>query len=491
MRLVPSDLYLYLRPEPCSRRVYLRQQGVEEAEPGPYEVVLRRLGLRHEQAHLSTFPDYVDLREGGEDKRLKATQEQIAGTAPVLYQPLFSGTVSLRGLECRIVGAPDFLIRQGRTFAVRDSKISRRITEKDHPEIVYQVGLYGWLYEQTTGVQPAGLEVYSGLGEIVDIPYDGGDAAFAALEAVVVAKGAEEEPYGAVGWSKCTSCGFFGHCWTSAEESRDVALVYGVDQGLARQLHDDGIGSFDQLLSAFDEDALTDYQRPWGSRMQRVGKKASSILVRAQAMSTGSEIDLLGAPALPNAPSWVMFDLEGLPPHLDELEKIYLWGLQVFGEDAGPFQAATAGFGTEGDREGWLDFLHLAAAIVDDRGDISFVHWAPYEKTQITRYIERYGDPDGIAARVLENLLDLLPITRASVALPLPSYSLKVVERYVGFEREQTEYGGDWSMAKYIEATETEDEQRRAEVMAEILQYNREDLEATWHVLRWLRAKAR
>lgn len=44
-------------------------------------------------------------------------------------------------------------------------------------------------------------------------------------------------------------------------------------------------------------------------------------------------------------------------------------------------------------------------------------------------------------------------------------------------------------MAKYIEATETEDEQQRAEVMAEILQYNREDLEATWHVLEWLLTK--
>ena len=35
-------------------------------------------------------------------------------------------------------------------------------------------------------------------------------------------------------------------------------------------------------------------------------------------------------------------------------------------------------------------------------------------------------------------------------------------------------------MAKYIEATETEDENLREEVMDQILTYNREDLEATW-----------
>jgi predicted RecB family nuclease len=42
-------------------------------------------------------------------------------------------------------------------------------------------------------------------------------------------------------------------------------------------------------------------------------------------------------------------------------------------------------------------------------------------------------------------------------------------------------------MAKYIEATESEDEARREALMDEILAYNREDLEATWAVLEWLR----
>ena len=84
----------------------------------------------------------------------------------------------------------------------------------------------------------------------------------------------------------------------------------------------------------------------------------------------------------------------------------------------------------------------------------------------------------------------MLPITQKSIALPLPSYSLKVVEQYVGFQRQLEEYGGEWAMAKYIEAVETEDPAARAEVMDQILAYNKEDLEATWAVLEWLRAKS-
>jgi predicted RecB family nuclease len=71
--------------------------------------------------------------------------------------------------------------------------------------------------------------------------------------------------------------------------------------------------------------------------------------------------------------------------------------------------------------------------------------------------------------------------------LPLASYSLKVVEEYVGFQRTQDEYGGSWAMAQYIEATETEDEVTRNKLVDEILKYNEEDLAATWAVLCWLR----
>ena len=219
-----------------------------------------------------------------------------------------------------------------------------------------------------------------------------------------------------------------------------------------------------------------------------MGKKASSILRMAQAMSSGKEI-IIKTPSIPEHANYVMFDLEGMPPFIDELEKIYLWGLQVFGEKQSKFRATTAGFGPEGDKQCWFNFLAICKGIFDKYSDIPFVHWAVYEKTKINMYVKRFGDPEGIADRVLSNLLDLLPITRDSIALPLPSYNLKVVEKYIGFERTQEEYGGEWSMAQYIEAVETEDEDKRQELMDQIMTYNKEDLEATWAVLKWLKTK--
>jgi predicted RecB family nuclease len=199
---------------------------------------------------------------------------------------------------------------------------------------------------------------------------------------------------------------------------------------------------------------------------------------------------ILAAPAIPPFPNYVMFDLEGMPPQFDdELDRIYLWGMQVFGDSPTEFLPSVAGFGTNGDKEGWLDFLGKAEQIFQQYGDLPFVHWAAYEKTYLDRYIKRYGDVNGIAARVKANLLDLLTVARDSVVLPVPSFSLKVIEKYVGYKRTQAVYGGDFSMAMFIEAVETSDEAKRNELMGEILKYKSEDLEATWAVFQWLKSK--
>jgi predicted RecB family nuclease len=105
-------------------------------------------------------------------------------------------------------------------------------------------------------------------------------------------------------------------------------------------------------------------------------------------------------------------------------------------------------------------------------------------------YVDRFGDADGAAARVLGALVDLLPVTRNSIALPIPSYSLKVVEKYVGFRRALPEADGAWAMARYIEATEMNDPAEQAGVLEQIEAYNREDLDATGAVISWLTNRA-
>ena len=490
MYLTASDVYPYFRPSECRLRVYLKARCETEDKPSPYEAVILRLGERHEAAHLASLGAILDLRNGALAERVEATRRAILDGKPsILYHGVLTRAGSILGRTCEIVGEPDFIFvsEPPTRVVIRDCKMAKRINDDDHPEILRQLELYGWLFEDVTTAAAFKLEVLRGDDQLVDIPYNGGGKALAALAKVLVARLLDSEPYEPVGWTRCGHCGFHSRCWTRAEEHRDVALVVDIDRSLALTLHDQNVNGIDELLQTFDEATLAALKRPWGTKQQKVGARAATILRNARSLATNSET-LLQPPAVRQYANYAMFDCEGLPPQLDELDKVYLWGLQVFGRNGGPYRGATGGFGPDGDQQAWEAFLKFAAEILNAYGDIPFVHWHHYERVKIDGYVDRFGSSE-IATRVKNNLIDLLPITRKSIVLPLSSYSLKVVERYVGFKRQLEEYGGDWAMAKYIEATETKDEVTRATLMNKILDYNREDLEATWAVLQWLNTK--
>jgi predicted RecB family nuclease len=437
---------------------------------------------------LATLGPYLDLSSVLIDERVGRTLEAIANKVPVIYQPAFVVRHTIAGTDVEIVGAPDFLILDGDGYVIRDCKMSRRVEAEIHPEIIVQVQLYGWLFERSTGIPAKELQVYTGMKQIVGVEDDGGEWPLSVFDNLLRIRLLEEEPYEPVGRSKCGGCGFNARCMDKAEADHSVALVPDVDQSLARTLRGVGVSTRKELLTKFDSVSLSELKRPHAQSQRRVGKTAERILQFAEAMESQQE-KLLCAPAIPLFPNYAMFDLEGMPPYLDEIENIYLWGMQVFGTNPSAFVPAVAGFGPDGDRDGWLAFLSNAKKVFEAHGDVPFVHWASYEKTKLNLYIARYGDSGGIAERVKANLLDLLTVAKNSIVIPVPSFSLKVIEQYIGFKRSQSEFGGQWAMAMFIEATETDDEAKRKQLMDEILKYNEEDLGATWAVFEWLRGK--
>lgn len=480
-----SDLVSLFRPSECDLRLYLREIGTEEAEPSPYSQLLVELGKQHEQMHLTSFGDaeVIDISQLPAADRFDATRDAISRGAAVIYQGALRGEQYVDGANVELSGYPDFLINSDAGYVIRDSKISRRISEREHPEIYAQLGLYAMMYSQTFGAACAGLEVHSGADLVV--PIEDLDEAVAiaktSIERAYRSKTLSAIPFEPVGWSKCQSCGFTDICWAPAVEEHKVSIVPELNTNVARQLHAQGIETIDDLLSQTDASTLTE--------LRGVGAKSAEKILRNAKAIANDQLEVFVAIDLPKAKSLVMFDLEGVPPHLDNNEKIYIWGLKVYGEQAGEFIPAVAGFDADGDRDGWLSFLAAVENLVSELGEIRFVHWASYEKTMIKRYVERFGDLNGTAEMLLEKLLlDLLPVTKASVALPIPSYSLKVVEKFVGFERTLPESNGDWAIVQFIEATEQRDAAQRDSIVEKVLRYNEEDLDATWAVFQWLRA---
>jgi predicted RecB family nuclease len=304
-------------------------------------------------------------------------------------------------------------------------------------------------------------------------------------------------------------------CWKQAEAARDIALLPGVDQSWARKLHEHGVADIPALRAALDRPDLRPLFYEPATKKKPEWIKPAALTIRRSLEAHDTKAPVPIAPIdLPAPSNCVMLDLEGLPPRLDELEKVYLWGIRDFRTDPPRYLHADASFGPEGDRRAWEDFLRIASSLLDATPNLRFVHYGTYEKTKIELYLKRYGDvpvlsslspvnggegqaegvprplpgegSEGIASHVLSRLFDLHRAVTRSVALPVSSYGLKEVEKLAGFTRKLSDAGGAWAMCRYIEATETSDPAARDALIGRILAYNEEDLDATWSVMEWL-----
>ena len=526
LTLSPSSISTLLYPQRCDLRGWLKRHRpeLEVKDFDAFQTFLREDGERHEAELFEDlkkqFPDWINAggREG--TKVREKTETAIADGRQMIYQGLLIQDEVEIGAEVRtVLGYPDFLLKTEKGYEIADAKLARSVYERkkngelkvknDKKYIELQLQLYGWLFGQQFPELEFSLVILNGDGGRETVPYDEGKAAMQALAELLDIETQADQPWEPVGWSKCSACGFNTFCWPQAEEAEQTGLVPDLNQTLGRRLKDQkGITRYPEMLNQIDAVDLAQIKSPSaGAKNEKNLAGAVRILENAQALSRGETILRDGAAshlAVLTDDQYVMFDLEGIPPNRESREKIYLWGMQVFGKEKGDFLPAFAHFGDDGDEQGWSDFLEISRGILDQYPGIRFVHWAPYEKTKIKQYMKRFPDSDlETALEVKANLLDLWPITKKTVAIPAPSYSLKVVERLpevfqaTGFERgggdesaDDEIKSGDESIAAYMTAVETNDQSEREELMARLAAYNQQDLEATWAVQQWLRSLA-
>lgn len=473
-----DDFYTYYQPHKCWRRVWLEANRQDlKADPTEFEQILLEKGRAHERQHLGTLgeyktPEYLlgDLPAGAQ-----ATCELVLAGAPVIYQGVLLSNDGSR------VGRPDFLVREGQSYVIRDAKLALNLDR--HAEIAQQIGLYAQL-AAAAGVQVARGEVVLGDGSIHPVELVDPTAMTHEIAAIRAEK---EEPDEAVGWSKCDTCGYFNHCWTRAAEVHDPAVVYGISQSMRHVLLQRGIGRYDDLPPAPVAE-LADLKVPWGDTERRIGGKTAEKVIRQAQVLLSGQLEVLAPPQPPPDGPVVFFDVESNPWDVGMETMVYLWGLLVDrGDGSGPeYWGEIAESGQDGDRDAWFSFLAECRQLADALGPIPFVHYSHYEADQMKAYVKRWDDPDGVAGRVLGLLWDMQKRAISNrLCLPVYSYGLKHVEKCAGFKRSQAEYGSLWSVGRYNAYLLSNDQAEQAQIKEELLNYNREDCLAMRHVLQW------
>lgn len=491
-RFSDYDISNFVHPSICRLRAYLSAHAPINSEDRPFnaiEEILRRQIQKLRMNARTQFCDALDVSQHERHERILASLEAVKGQTLHILGPMLSATTKIDGCDCELASEADILIRENDGYVVRNLSTSRKLSNIDTHSSVIKLQLFGWLLWKLTNELPARLELQNSEGEVTCIKFDFGCAALRKIAEIYCIRALPTAPYSPVGWTKCSGCDYQQTCWSKAKSESDVAMIAGIDQKLANTLHRLGNNSIPSLVENFDIPALAELRKSDGEKHNRVGKSAAeSILCMAQANLSQRHL-LRKPPELPELSKYAIIDLEGLPAFAPNSDFVFLWGLQIFGVEDSKYECAfSPSFDSEYDRNAWFQFLKICEQVFQIHGPIPILHWHHYERTKLERYIENYGDWGDTGRRVIDRLVDLLPIVQQSVALPTPSYSLKVVERYVGFERQQKQFGGDWVMSKYLEYIASTDDCQRGDLQRQICLYNEEDILATDAVLTWLRA---
>jgi len=475
--LSASAFHAYYQPSLCRRRLWLDAHCPQRRAPlTEFEQVLMRQGLEHERRHLATLPEWErpeydpgDLPAGAE-----ATKRLLAKQVPVIYQGVLISPDSM------LMGIPDFLIRQEGGYLVRDVKLSRHT--ETHPEIAAQLGIYAALLE-STGYPCTGRQVVLGDCRLEELPAHDVSPLVAEVRGVLAL---HEEPEDAVGWSKCSTCGFFGYCWDRSLQAHDPAVVPEICQPMRHALAARGLRRYDDL-AGLGADDLAPIPMLVGGKQQRIGyKRAAKALRQVRVLMSGRREIIAPLPPLPQPPV-AYFDIESNPWDEGMETRVYLWGLLLDrGNGDCQYWGEVAPAGVEGERLAWHSFAAHAGNLLAEFGDIPFIHYANYERTWVRNYIERFGDEEGTATRLLGLLWDMQQeVVSKCLCLPVHSYGLKHVEQEAGFVRRQQDFGSLWSIGRYHAYLETVEAQAREAIRRELLLYNEEDCLAMRHVLNW------
>lgn len=289
--------------------------------------------------------------------------------------------------------------------------------------------------------------------------------------------------------SECRGCVWQEHCQAQLDAD-DLSLRITkapLDVHEVRTLRRLGISTVTELAHA-DFDSLLEQYLPRASHRVGSEERLRRAHHRATLMDAGVELERQthGPLDLPRHGLEIDVDIE-----TSSDDRVYLWGFLV--DDPSRGEPYTRQFATFADLDdaaevdlarralGWL------RQVVAGR-DAAVYHYSDYEVVRLNRLAHRLGQVGSWAAGwAPANFVDLFEVVRQNF-FGANGLGLKVVTAAVtGFAWRDEDPGGLNSQRWFAEAIGDPDERVRELARVRVLEYNEDDVRATWHLRRWLR----
>lgn len=282
-----------------------------------------------------------------------------------------------------------------------------------------------------------------------------------------------QEPEVFIARNRCSMCVWFDHCYAIAQSQNHLSLLPGVTPTRYPVLQAQNLATA-EILAETDPIHL--------HAKTGLGHEISSKLVsQAQAFVYQQPVLLTSArafnnfDALPTAAVELYFDIEAEPG----LDLVYLHGVLIVDRQQNhqqfyPFLAKQP----DEEQQAWQDLV----ALFQRYPDAPIFHFCAYEVQTVSRLARLYGAPDGFIQSMLPRFFDLHEWVTRTAVLPIESYTLKLIARWLGFEWRNSAANGAQAICWYSEWLETGNE----DLLNDIVLYNEDDCRATYHVKEWL-----
>ncbi len=494
LRFAPTDLSRFLA---CRHLTSLSQKVAlgELSRPPEYDdprlEALIEAGKKHEAEILERYRaegrsvETIGHSAGFAERRERTLDAMRRGVAVIHQGRLVHGRWS---------GYPDFLVRVPQPSALGDwsyEVADAKLATVPKADAVLQIAVYSRLLERAQGAVPVQMRLELGRGQgresfrVTD---------FAAFERALTRQfdehcaalpGTYPEPV-----EFCERCDWNTACRDRRRADDHLSLVANSTRHQRRRLEARGITTLTGLarLSLPLDPPLA---RVAPAVLQRIHRQAKTQLTGRERNRPFYELvlppengrGLLKLPELSEGD--LFFDIESSRPGADEALE-YLFGFvdrDSHYEDRWAFSRAE-------ERRVFEDFMDLVAARRERFPDLHIYHYGGYEtgalKRLMSRYATREDAMDGLLRRQV--FVDLLQVVRQGVVASVESYSIKEMEPFYGFEREQELLEANRARARMDAMLDSGDTD--AGVLAEdrelIRRYNREDCVSTLELHGWL-----
>lgn len=266
--------------------------------------------------------------------------------------------------------------------------------------------------------------------------------------------------------SICSNCSWREVCLPLAQSAGHVSLVSGLQRDGVLRLEKNGVRTCGDLArqSPADVDGWTGCG-PTDARR---------LVAQARALHLQTVV-WRQTPQLPKSNLEIYFDIESDPDH----DALYLFGVLVREngrEHYRPFLAERP----DRESDAFLECLRFLESLPD----APIYHYHHYERTALARLVAMHGVDPRRVQDLGHRLRDVSVEMMASCYLPVHSYSLKSVARYLGFQWTKSESSATQSVVWFSSWLRTGDRS----FLDHAIEYNADDCRATRVLKDWLAA---